>query len=187
MTHNLFNTLRNSTRATAKKRKFYSLPQLEKGGHRQNLAPAGLHPHRARIRAAQLRRQEDHRRARTGSLRPGAPNGTRTEEIPFIVARILLQDFTGVPLLCDLAAMRGAAARMGKNPGIIEPLVPVDLVIDHSVQIDCYGSPDALQKNMEMEFKRNRERYEFLKWGMNAFRTLPGGSSGHRHRAPGQS
>src|SRR5205085_11228618 len=98
-----------------------------------------------------------------------APKGTRTEEIPFVVARIVLQDFTGVPLLVDLAAMRSAAAHLGKNPKIIEPLVPVDLVVDHSVQVDFSGSPDALRMNMQMEFKRNRERYEFLKWGTQAF------------------
>jgi aconitate hydratase len=97
---------------------------------------------------------------------------TRTEEIPFIVARILLQDFTGVPLLVDLAAMRSAVQRLGKNPKIIEPLVPVDLVVDHSVQVDFAGSMDAFQKNLEMEFRRNRERYQFLKWGMQAFDTF---------------
>ncbi|HSQ19418.1 MAG TPA: aconitate hydratase AcnA, partial [Blastocatellia bacterium] len=97
------------------------------------------------------------------------PNELRTEEIPFTVARILLQDFTGVPLLVDLAAMRSAAARLNKGPKIIEPLVPVDLVIDHSVQVDFSSVPDALRLNMEMEFKRNRARYQFLKWGMQAF------------------
>ena len=96
----------------------------------------------------------------------------RTEEIPFVVARIVLQDFTGVPLLVDLAAMRSAAAKLGKNPKIIEPLVPVDLVVDHSVQVDFSGSADALAKNLEMEFTRNRERYQFLKWGMQAFDTF---------------
>jgi aconitate hydratase len=100
------------------------------------------------------------------------PDAPRIHEIPFIVSRIILQDFTGMPLLCDLATMRGVAFRMGKDPAIIEPMVPVGLVIDHSVQIDYYGESDALQKNMEAEFKRNRERYQFLKWGMNAFRTL---------------
>src|SRR5205814_10428614 len=94
------------------------------------------------------------------------------EEIPFIVARIVLQDFTGVPLLVDLAAMRSAVARMGKDPKIIEPLVPVDLVVDHSVQVDFAGTPDALQRNLDMEFGRNRERYQFLKWGMQAFDTF---------------
>ncbi|MGE5809332.1 MAG: aconitate hydratase AcnA, partial [Nitrospirota bacterium] len=111
---------------------------------------------------------EDHIR-RLASWDPG---GRRTDEIPFIVSRILLQDFTGVPLLCDLAAMRSAAQMLGRDPGIIEPLVPVDLVIDHSVQVDSFGHPGSLRKNMEIEFKRNRERYEFLKWGMNAFKTF---------------
>ena len=96
----------------------------------------------------------------------------RTEEIPFVVARIVLQDFTGVPLLVDLAAMRSAVARMGKNPKIIEPLVPVDLVVDHSVQVDFAGNAEALAKNLELEFSRNRERYQFLKWGMQAFDTF---------------
>jgi aconitate hydratase len=96
----------------------------------------------------------------------------RTQEVPFIVARILLQDFTGVPLLVDLAAMRSAVARLEHKAGIIEPLVPVDLVIDHSVQVDFAGTGDALQRNMEVEFQRNRPRYQFLKWGMQAFNTF---------------
>ncbi len=100
------------------------------------------------------------------------PNAARTEEIPFVVARIVLQDFTGVPLLADLAAMRDAAANLGKNPKIIEPLVPVDLVVDHSVQIDYYGNKNALDLNMKMEFQRNSERYQFMKWGMQAFDTF---------------
>ena len=100
------------------------------------------------------------------------PNAKRTEEIPFVLARILLQDFTGVPLLCDLAAMRSVAHKMGKNPKTIEPLVPVDLVVDHSVQIDHYGTKNALDLNMKLEFKRNEERYQFMKWGMQAFDTF---------------
>src|SRR5438132_3348800 len=93
-------------------------------------------------------------------------------EIPFVVARIVLQDFTGVPLIVDLAAMRSAVARLGRDPNIIEPLVPVDLVVDHSVQVDFFGSPRALELNLDMEFKRNRERYQFLKWGQQAFKTF---------------
>src|SRR5207342_1696285 len=96
----------------------------------------------------------------------------RTEEIPFVLARVLLQDFTGVPLLVDLAAMRGVAQKMGRNPKVIEPLVPVDLVVDHSVQIDHYGNKNALDLNMKLEFKRNEERYRFMKWGMQAFDTF---------------
>src|SRR6266850_548959 len=94
------------------------------------------------------------------------------EEIPFVVARIVLQDFTGVPLVVDLAAMRSAVQRLGGDPKIIEPLVPVDLVVDHSVQVDVAGSAEALRLNMDMEFKRNRERYQFLKWGQQAFKTF---------------
>src|SRR5213082_3355431 len=94
------------------------------------------------------------------------------EEIPFVVARIVLQDFTGVPLVVDLAAMRSAVKRLGGDPKIIEPLVPVDLVVDHSVQVDFFGSAKALQLNLELEFKRNRERYQFLKWGQQAFKTF---------------
>jgi aconitate hydratase len=100
------------------------------------------------------------------------PNAERTEEIPFVVARVVLQDFTGVPLLADLAAMRNVAAEMGKNPKTIEPLVPVDLVVDHSVMIDHYGSKNALDLNMKLEFERNQERYQFMKWGMQAFDTF---------------
>src|SRR2546428_2253916 len=94
------------------------------------------------------------------------------EEIPFIVARIVLQAFTGVPLVVDLAAMRSAVQRLGRDPKIIEPLVPVDLVVDHSVQVDFFGSARALELNLDMEFKRNRERYQFLKWGQQAFKTF---------------
>ncbi|MDN3543662.1 aconitate hydratase AcnA, partial [Kinneretia asaccharophila] len=101
-----------------------------------------------------------------------APKAARNEEIPFVVARVVLQDFTGVPLLADLAAMRNVAAAQGKNPKAIEPLVPVDLVVDHSVMIDHYGSKKALDLNMKLEFERNRERYEFMKWGMQAFDTF---------------
>jgi aconitate hydratase len=95
-----------------------------------------------------------------------------SEEIPFTVARIVLQDFTGVPLLVDLAAMRDAVARLKKDPQLIEPLVPVDLVVDHSVQVDVNGTKQAFMLNMQYEFKRNRERYEFLKWGQQAFQTF---------------
>src|SRR5690606_21897148 len=100
------------------------------------------------------------------------PRGERTEEIPFVVARVVLQDFTGVPLLVDLAAMRNVADAMGKPPKRIEPLVPVDLVVDHSVQVDYYGTPTALRQNMAKEFERNGERYQFMKWGMQAFDTF---------------
>ncbi len=96
------------------------------------------------------------------------PQGTRPG-IPFLPARVIMQDFTGVPAIVDLAAMRAAVARLGGDPKKINPLVPVDLVIDHSVQVDFFATPDALQRNAEVEFQRNRERYEFLKWGQKAF------------------
>ncbi|MBO9648876.1 MAG: aconitate hydratase AcnA [Variovorax sp.] len=101
-----------------------------------------------------------------------APNAERTEEIPFVVTRVVLQDFTGVPLLADLAAMRSVASSLGKSPKTIEPLVPVDLVVDHSVMVDHYGTPKALDLNMKLEFQRNNERYQFMKWGMQAFDTF---------------
>ncbi|HBR57894.1 MAG TPA: aconitate hydratase, partial [Blastocatellia bacterium] len=102
----------------------------------------------------------------------------RKDEIPFVVSRVILQDFTGVPLLVDLAAMRSAVQRLGEDPGIIEPLVPVDLVIDHSVQVDFSGSEEAYRRNIETEFERNDQRYRFLKWGtqaFNGFRVVPPG------------
>src|SRR4051812_9989575 len=101
-----------------------------------------------------------------------APTGERSEEIPFVVARVVLQDFTGVPLLCDLAAMRTEAANQKKNPKTIEPLVPVDLVVDHSVMIDDFAHKNSLDINMKIEFQRNNERYKFMKWGMQAFDTF---------------
>jgi aconitate hydratase len=100
------------------------------------------------------------------------PNAERTEEIPFVVTRVVLQDFTGVPLLADLAAMRSVAQKLSKSPKTIEPLVPVDLVVDHSVMVDHYGTPKALDLNMKLEFQRNNERYQFMKWGMQAFDTF---------------
>ena len=110
--------------------------------------------------------------AHVAQLAQWQPHAERTEEIAFVVARVLLQDFTGVPLLADLAAMRSAAVRLGQDPRRIEPLVPVDLVIDHSVMVDHYGTPDSLDLNMRLEFRRNKERYQFLKWGMQAFKTF---------------
>ncbi len=100
------------------------------------------------------------------------PRAERKDEIPFVLARVVLQDFTGVPLLADLAAMRSTAAHLGADPRRIEPLVPVDLVVDHSIMVDHYGNKKALEQNMKLEFQRNRERYEFMKWGMQAFDTF---------------
>jgi aconitate hydratase len=166
MTHNLFNSLQRFDAG-----QFYSLPQLEKEG----VGPVSKLPVSIRIVLESLLRNFDGKKVEEEDIRTLAnwqPNAERTEEIPFIVARVLLQDFTGVPLLVDLAAMRSAVARMGRDPKIIEPLVPVDLVIDHSVQVDAWSTPDALEKNMETEFKRNRSRYQFLKWGTQAFESF---------------
>ena len=150
---------------------FYSLPELEKAG----VGPVSKLPVSIRIVLEAVLRNFDGKKVSEKNVRELAQwqaKAERTEEIPFIVARIVLQDFTGVPLLVDLAAMRSAVARMGKNPKIIEPLVPVDLVVDHSVQVDFAGSAEALRRNLEIEFQRNRERYQFLKWGMQAFDTF---------------
>jgi aconitate hydratase len=166
MAHDLHDTLRPMQGG-----KFYSLPQLGKAlGVRIERLPVSI-----RIVLESVLRNCDGKKVTEEHVRQLAnwqPNAARTDEIPFVLARIVLQDFTGVPLLCDLAAMRGVAAKMGKNPKVIEPLVPVDLVVDHSVQIDHYGTKNALDLNMKLEFKRNEERYQFMKWGMQAFDTF---------------
>jgi aconitate hydratase len=147
---------------------FFSLPQLEKNG----IGQTSRLPHSIRVVLESVLRNCDGEKITEDDVRELAnwqPTGKRVEEIPFVVARVLLQDFTGVPLLVDMAAMRSAVARLGKNTGIIEPLVPVDLVIDHSVQVDYSSTRDAFEKNMEIEFRRNRSRYQFLKWGTQAF------------------
>ncbi len=168
MPHNLFNTLQPFDLGNGKHGQLYSLPELE----RQGIGPVSTLPVSIRIVLESVLRNCDGKKVKEDDVRGLAnwqPNSERTAEIPFIVARIVLQDFTGVPLLVDLAAMRSAVARMGKNPKLIEPLVPVDLVVDHSVQVDYWSSTDALRLNMEIEFKRNQTRYQFLKWGMQAF------------------
>ncbi len=171
MTHDPFKTIQEFDPGNGKRGKFYSLPALERSGlDRISRLPVSL-----RIVLESVLRNCDGKKVTEAHVRQLAawkPAAGRTGEIPFVVSRNHLKEFNVVPQLCDLAAMRGAARRMGKDPRIIEPLVPVDLVVDHSVQIDCYGKPDALRKNMEMEFTRNRERYEFIKWGMNAFKTF---------------
>jgi aconitate hydratase len=170
MPHNHFDTLQTFVAANGQTAQFYSLPQLEKQGFAISRLPVSI-----RIVLESVLRNCDGIKISEDDVKTLAqwqPNATRTAEIPFVVARIVLQDFTGVPLLVDLAAMRAAAARLGTNPEIIEPLVPVDLVVDHSVQVDYSSTSDALRLNMEMEFKRNQSRYEFLKWGMQAFDTF---------------
>jgi aconitate hydratase len=167
---NPFNTLRKFPTAGGEK-SFYSLPALAAAGF-PNL---GRLPVSLRLVLESLLRNCDGERvteAAVQALASWQPNAPRTAEIPFVVARIVLQDFTGVPLLVDLAAMRSAVQRLGRDPALIEPLVPVDLVVDHSVQVDVNGSADAFTRNLEIEFRRNRERYQFLKWGMQAFRTF---------------
>src|SRR3989441_2891393 len=169
--HNPFDSLQKFDLGNGQQGSFYSLPALEKTG----IGAISTLPVSIRLVLESVLRNCDGQKvteANVKALANWAPRAERTEEIPFIVARIVLQDFTGVPLLVDLAAMRSAVARMGKDPKIIEPLVPVDLVVDHSVQVDFAGTPDALQRNLDMEFRRNRERYQFLKWGMQAFDTF---------------
>ena len=168
MAHNLFSTLQTFSLGSGRLGQLYSLPQLEKAG----VGPVSTLPVSIRIVLESVLRNYDGKKITEADVRALAnwgPRAERTEEIPFVVSRILLQDFTGVPLLVDLAAMRAAVARLGEDPQIIEPLVPVDLVVDHSVQVDYAGTGDALRLNMEIEFKRNRARYQFLKWGMQAF------------------
>ena len=171
MSHNLFNTRQTFTLTNGKIGTLYSLKALETAG----LGKISRLPISIRIILEAVLRNFDDKKINETHIRQLAnwqPNSPRTEEIPFVVARIVLQDFTGIPLLVDLATMRDAAAKLGKNPMVVEPLVPVDLVVDHSVQVDYYNSSDALQLNMELEFERNNERYKFMKWGMQAFNTF---------------
>jgi aconitate hydratase len=171
MSHNTLNTLKEFKVSGAKKGKFYSLPALQKAtGAKIDRLPVSI-----RIVLESVLRNCDGKKvteAHVQQLANWKPNAARTDEIPFVVARVVLQDFTGVPLLADLAAMRGVASKMGKNPKNIEPLVPVDLVVDHSVQIDHFREKNALDLNMKLEFQRNNERYQFMKWGMQAFDTF---------------
>jgi len=171
MTANDFNTLQSFEAGNGREAKFHSLPALEQ----QGIGPISRLPVSIRIVLESVLRNCDGKKVRRKDVETLANWNAKkpaNEEIPFVVARIVLQDFTGVPLVVDLAAMRSAVKRLGGDPKIIEPLVPVDLVVDHSVQVDFAGSARALQLNMEMEFKRNRERYEFLKWGQQAFKTF---------------
>jgi aconitate hydratase len=171
MAHNLYQSLQEFKLGPAKSGQFYSLAALERAG----IGKISRLPVSIRIVLESVLRNCDGKKVTEEHVRQLAnwgPTAARTDEIPFVVARVVLQDFTGVPLLCDLAAMRNVAADMGKNPKTIEPLVPVDLVVDHSVMIDYYRRPDALDLNMKLEFERNNERYQFMKWGMQAFDTF---------------
>src|SRR4051794_13933925 len=171
MSRNTLNTLKEFKISGSKKGKFYSLPALEKKlGVNISRLPVSI-----RIVLESVLRNCDGKKVTEEHVKQLAnwnPTGERTDEIPFVVARVVLQDFTGVPLLADLAAMRNVAAKMGKKAKNIEPLVPVDLVVDHSVQIDHYREKQALDLNMKLEFQRNNERYQFMKWGMQAFDTF---------------
>src|SRR5213082_2588989 len=166
-----FKTLKNFDAGNGREGRLHSLPALEE----QGVGPISRLPVSIRIVLESVLRNCDGKKVRRKDVETLANWNAKSpanEEIPFIVARIVLQDFTGVPLVVDLAAMRSAVKRLGGDPKIIEPLVPVDLVVDHSVQVDFFGSAKALQLNLEMEFKRNRERYQFLKWGQQAFKTF---------------
>ena len=177
MSHNPFNTLREFTLGSGQTGKFHSLPALEQA----RVGKVSRLPVSIRIVLESVLRNCDGKKVTAEHVRQlanWAPGAERVDEIPFVVARVVLQDFTGVPLLADLAAMRSVASAMGKNPKRIEPLVPVDLVVDHSVQIDHFRQKGALDLNMKLEFQRNAERYQFMKWGMQAFdsfRVVPPG------------
>jgi len=165
------NTVRSFNAGQGKEGFYYSLPALEEAG----IGKISRLPVSIRIVLESVLRNCDGKKVNEKDVVALANWNARepaNEEIPFVVARIVLQDFTGVPLLVDLAAMRAAVAKLNRDPKTIEPLVPVDLVVDHSVQVDFAGSPEALSLNLDMEFKRNRERYQFLKWGQQAFETF---------------
>ncbi|HDR9079490.1 TPA: aconitate hydratase AcnA [Burkholderia vietnamiensis] len=170
MAHNLHKTLKEFDSGSGKG-KFYSLPQLGK----ELKTKIERLPVSIRIVLESVLRNYDGKKITEEHIEQLAnwqPTAKRVDEIPFVVSRVVLQDFTGVPLLADIAAMRGVAQRSGKDPKKIEPLVPVDLVVDHSVQIDYFRQKDALDLNMKLEFQRNNERYQFMKWGMQAFDTF---------------
>jgi aconitate hydratase len=165
------NTVRSFNAGQGKQGFYYSLPALEEAG----VGKISRLPVSIRIVLESVLRNCDGKKVAEKDVVALANWNARepaNEEIPFVVARIVLQDFTGVPLLVDLAAMRAAVAKLNRDPKTIEPLVPVDLVVDHSVQVDFAGSAEALSLNLDMEFKRNRERYQFLKWGQQAFETF---------------
>ncbi len=168
--HPFAKTLKTFKTRSGKVGAFHSLPQLTRQFPNVARMPISM-----RIVLESVLRNCDGRKVTAEHVEQLAnwqPNALRSGEIPFVVARVVLQDFTGVPLLVDLAAMRNVAASMGKDAKAIEPLVPVDLVVDHSIMVDHYGSRKALDLNMKLEFKRNEERYEFMKWGMQAFDTF---------------
>jgi aconitate hydratase len=160
-----------SVRRSFRSGELYSLPALEE----QGLGTISRLPVSIRVVLESVLRNCDGKRVEEKDVKALAaydPKNPGTKEVPFVVSRIVLQDFTGVPLLVDLAAMRDAVKDVGGDPALIEPLVPVDLVVDHSVQVDRAGTSSAFAENLKIEFERNRERYEFLKWGQQAFETF---------------
>ncbi|MEH6435839.1 aconitate hydratase AcnA [Massilia sp. DD77] len=171
MSRNTLNTLKEFPIGASQSGQFYSLPALADSlGVNLSRLPVSI-----RIVLESVLRNCDGKKVTEEHVKQLANWGAtaeRTDEIPFVVARVVLQDFTGVPLLADLAAMRNVAAKTGADPKKIEPLVPVDLVVDHSVTIDHFREPNALDLNMKLEFQRNNERYQFMKWGMQAFDTF---------------
>jgi len=170
-------TRRDFRLASGRRGWLHALPALQAAG----IGAVSRLPVSLRIVLESMLRHLDGQRVTEAQVRALAgwqAQAPRSQEIPFVVARILLQDFTGVPLLCDLAAMRDAAQRFGHGAEVVEPVVPVDLVVDHSVQVDHYREADSLDLNMRLEFRRNAERYRFIKWGMQAFdsfRVVPPG------------
>ena len=178
MTYDPFKAIRDFKLNSGKTGKMYSLAALEEA----DLGKVSRLPVSLRVVLESILRNCDGKRITETAVRELAgwkPNGERTQEVPFVLARIMLQDMAGFPALNDFAAMRAEAKRQNFDPTRIEPLVPVDLVVDHSVVIDVHNSVDALRKNMEIEFERNGERYTFLKWAKAAFsgiRVIPPGN-----------
>lgn len=168
--HNLYETQQTLQLNSGKSYIYYSLPKLTQKGFNLKKLPVCI-----RIILESVLRNYDNKKITENHIKELANwefNAQRNNEIPFVVARVILQDFTGIPLLCDLAAMRNVAKDLNKEPKIIEPLIPIDLVVDHSIQVDAYGNNNAINENMNIEFERNKERYQFLKWGTQAFNTF---------------
>jgi aconitate hydratase len=166
-----FKVRRELTLSDGRRVAYYSLEALEKAG----VGPVSRLPFTIKILLESVLRNLDgfvYAEEHVRKLANWGAKDARTDEIPYMPARVVLQDFTGVPAVVDLAAMRDAMKRLGGDPARINPLVPCDLVIDHSVQVDFYGTADALARNEAVEFERNAERYQFLKWGQQAFRNF---------------
>ena len=186
MTHNLFDTLQGTPARLGRDRQVLLAARAREGGRRQGVAPAGLDPHRAGDRAAQLRRQEGHRGARAparqlGADRRRAPTRSRSSS-----RASCCRTSPACRCCADLAAMRNVAADMGKNPKTIEPLVPVDLVVDHSVMIDYYGTPRRARPQHEARVQAQQRALPVHEVGHAGLRHVQGRAAGHRHRPPGE-